>query len=177
MTGGTPSTSLPLAAEGGGQRSARRVLVLAGEEQAAPGVGQEALVTLRGPAALPDQQLVHLGGVGGPDDVGGLAGVEAQRGDRGQVGDEAPHVGGAALGAAATSAIGVNDHGLIVGWYAVSPTTTVFHGFADQGGTITTIDVPGASSTTVTGVGDRGQIVGWYVNAAGEHGFEVSPAA
>ena len=48
---------------------------------------------------------------------------------------------------------------------------------ASASGTVTTIDVPGASSTTATGVGDRGQIVGWYVNATGEHGFEVSPAA
>ena len=70
--------------------------VLAGEEQAAPGVGEEALVALRAPAALADQQLVELGGVGGPDDVGGLAGVQAQWGDGGEVGDEEAHVRGAA---------------------------------------------------------------------------------
>ena len=39
-----------------------------------PAVGEEVLVALRGPAALADQELVHLGGVGGPDDVCGLAG-------------------------------------------------------------------------------------------------------
>src|SRR6516225_4109306 len=89
---------LPLVTKGGGRRSAGRVLVLAGEEQAPPGVGEEALVLLRGPAALADQQLVGFGGVGGPDDVGGLAGVKAQRRDGGEVGDEAAHVGGAALG-------------------------------------------------------------------------------
>src|SRR6202021_2100914 len=55
-------------------------LVLVGKESAAPGVGEEALVALRGPAALADEELVHLGGVGGPDVVGGLAGVQAQRG-------------------------------------------------------------------------------------------------
>ena len=49
--------------------------VLLGQEQAVPGVGEEVLVALRGPAALADQELVHLGGVGGPDDVGGLVGV------------------------------------------------------------------------------------------------------
>src|SRR5580693_6867393 len=72
--------------------------VLAGEEQAVPGVGEEAFVALRAPAPLADQQLVELGGVGGPDDVGGVAEVQAQRGDGGEVGDEAAHVGGAALG-------------------------------------------------------------------------------
>lgn len=55
---------------GGGVRP-----VLVSEEQAVPGVGEEVLVALRGPAALADQELVHLGGVGGPDDVGGLVGV------------------------------------------------------------------------------------------------------
>jgi hypothetical protein len=54
---------------------------LIGEKQALPGVGEKALVTLRGPAALADQQLVELGGVGGPDDIGGLVGVQAQRRD------------------------------------------------------------------------------------------------
>ena len=73
-------------------------LILVGEEQAVPGVGEEALVALRGPAALAHEELVHLGGVGGPDDVGGLAGVQAQRVDGSEVGDEAAHVRGAAFG-------------------------------------------------------------------------------
>src|SRR5580658_16148 len=73
-------------------------LGLVGEEQTVPGVGEEALVALRGPAALADQQLIELGGVRGPDDVGGLVGVQAQRVDGGQVGDEAAHVRGAAFG-------------------------------------------------------------------------------
>src|ERR1022692_2672503 len=72
--------------------------VLLGEEQAAPGVGEEALVTLRAPATLAGQQLIQLDGVGGPHDVGGLLGVQAQRGDGGEVGDEAAHVRCAALG-------------------------------------------------------------------------------
>jgi hypothetical protein len=67
----------------------RRNAGLLGQEQAAPGAGEEALVTLRAPAALADQELVYLGGVGGPHDVSGLVGVQAQRGDGGQVGDEA----------------------------------------------------------------------------------------
>jgi hypothetical protein len=45
-------------------------------------------------------RLVELGGVGGPDDVGGLAGVDAQRGDGGEAGDEAAHVGVAVIGVA-----------------------------------------------------------------------------
>jgi hypothetical protein len=53
---------------------------------------------LRAPAALADQELVELGGVGDPDDVGGLVGVQAQRVGGGQVGDKAAHVRGAAFG-------------------------------------------------------------------------------
>ena len=47
-----------------------------GQEQAPPGIGEEVLVAPRAPAALADQQLVHLGGVAGPHDVGGLARVQ-----------------------------------------------------------------------------------------------------
>ena len=46
---------------------------LPGQEQALPGVGEEALVSVRRPAALADEQLMQLGGVGRPHDVGGLA--------------------------------------------------------------------------------------------------------
>ena len=48
---------------------------LVGEEEALPGVGEELFVALRGPAALADEEMVELGGVGGPDDVGGLVGI------------------------------------------------------------------------------------------------------
>jgi hypothetical protein len=44
--GGTPAV--------GGCLGSSRGLVLAGEEQAAPGVGEEAFVSLRAPASLPD---------------------------------------------------------------------------------------------------------------------------
>src|SRR5580692_7272603 len=72
--------------------------VLVGEKQTSPGVGEEALVPLRGPAALADQELVELGGVGSPDDVGGLVRVQAQRGDGGQVRNEQAHIRCAAFG-------------------------------------------------------------------------------
>src|SRR5579859_4590450 len=49
--------------------AASRTGVLVCEEQAVPGVGEEVLIASRGPPALADQQLVGLGGVGGPDDV------------------------------------------------------------------------------------------------------------
>src|SRR6266702_1605205 len=71
---------------------------LPGEEQALPAVGEELLVALRGPAALADEQLVQLGGVCGPHDVGGCAGVHSQGGDRGEVGNAPVHVRRAPLG-------------------------------------------------------------------------------
>jgi hypothetical protein len=51
---------------------------LTGEEQAAPGVGEEVLVAFGAPAPLAYQELVELGGVGRPDDVGGVGRVDAQ---------------------------------------------------------------------------------------------------
>src|SRR5580700_9261633 len=65
---------------------------LSGEEQAAPGVGEELLVTFRAPAPLAHEELVELGGVGGPDDVGGVARITAQGGDRGEVSCEQAHL-------------------------------------------------------------------------------------
>jgi hypothetical protein len=46
------------------------------------------LVALAGPAALYGEQLVELGRVGGPDDVGGLVRIYPQDRDGGQVGGE-----------------------------------------------------------------------------------------
>src|ERR1700730_114143 len=71
---------------------------LPGQEQAAPGVGEEVLVAFGAPAALAGQQLVELGGVRGPHDVGGFVEIHAQRGDRGEVGHEAAHVRRPAFG-------------------------------------------------------------------------------
>jgi hypothetical protein len=66
----------------------------------------------------------------------------------------------------------VGNDGTIVGQF--SDATGMAHGYVDQGGTFTTIDVPGASSTGVQGLNNRTNrdIVGWYVDASGAvHGF------
>jgi hypothetical protein len=57
-----------------GATDATVTLCLPRDKKAAPGVGEEVLVALQAPAALADQQLVHLGGIGGPHNVGGLVG-------------------------------------------------------------------------------------------------------
>ena len=48
------------------------------------------------------------------------------------------------------------------------------HGFLLQGGTFSSIDVPGASLTDVTWINDRGEIVGSYNEGAANHGFLLS---
>ena len=81
-----------------------------------------------------------------------------------------------------TAAIGLNDRGQIVGFYAGADGPN--HGFLlDQGrgfrreGVFTTIDHPDAGSvpgtgTAATGIDDRGRIVGFYLDAgAMGHGF------
>jgi probable HAF family extracellular repeat protein len=58
-------------------------------------------------------------------------------------------------------ASGVNDSGQIVGWYRNS---TGEHGFLDDNGSFTTIDVPDANGhfigTTAAGINDSREIVG-----------------
>jgi len=67
---------------------------------------------------------------------------------------------------AGTVAIGTNDRGAIVGFYAGG-----FHGFLDKGA-FTTIDIPGTVETTPSGINDYGHIVGEYSRFGGSaHGF------
>jgi Cu/Zn superoxide dismutase len=76
----------------------------------------------------------------------------------------------AAPGASSTMALGVNDHGEVVGTYAVgSGSSAVMHGFAwTSNGGFTTIDDPhGMGTTTINGVNDAGDLVGFYVDSVG----------
>jgi opacity protein-like surface antigen len=57
-------------------------------------------------------------------------------------------------GAAATFAVGVNDLGVVGGFYVDNSGND--HGFTDQRGAITTVDVPGAAGTVLTCVNDLG---------------------
>ena len=69
-----------------------------------------------------------------------------------------------AFGSQVTQALGVNNHGDIVGSYTIDG---IMHGFLDQGGIFSVLDVPGSSSTVINGINDLGQVVGYYGDAGG----------
>jgi len=76
----------------------------------------------------------------------------------------------AAPGAAATTALGVNDRDEVVGTYTVgSGNGAAMHGFTwtPRGGFQTVDDPHGMGTTTVNGVNNAGGLVGFYVDAAG----------
>ena len=63
---------------------------------------------------------------------------------------------------AATWASGINNSGLIVGYYQPGPVAGPFSGFLLSQGTYTTVRVPGSTSTQALGINQGGQIVGNY---------------
>jgi hypothetical protein len=70
---------------------------------------------------------------------------------------------------AGTQPGGINDAGLIVGFFEDGAGV---HGFLrDLVGNFTTIDVPGASLTRASEIDNAGRIVGDFDDAAGAHGF------
>jgi uncharacterized membrane protein len=71
------------------------------------------------------------------------------------------------LGVRWTLALGINNHGQIVGPYLDDQGQ---HGFLDDQGTFTAIDVPGGQSTIAYGINDKEQIVGYY-SQNGVHGY------
>jgi probable HAF family extracellular repeat protein len=72
--------------------------------------------------------------------------------------------------ASATTALGVNARGDIVGRY--NDHNGVTHGFLFHQGSFSTIDFPHASFTAPRAINARGDIVGRVIDAAGnEHGF------
>ncbi len=74
--------------------------------------------------------------------------------------------------AARTRAIGVNNHGTVVGRYALAG---VVHGFICQNGQYTSLDVPGAAATYPQGINDSGEVVGYMYDSNGNpHGFTYS---
>src|ERR1044072_881070 len=74
-------------------------------------------------------------------------------------------------GAVSTQASGINNHGDIVGSYALADKSN--HGFLlTSDGNFTSIDFPGAAYTLAVGIGPRGDIVGEYaitVDGSGPH--------
>jgi len=70
-------------------------------------------------------------------------------------------------------ALGINNHGLVVGSY--SDSARIVHGFLYYAGHYTTIDAPGSSLTVAHGVNDSRQIVGTCTLSDGrQHGFLLS---
>jgi hypothetical protein len=79
-------------------------------------------------------------------------------------------------GATITELLGVNDHGIAVGFYTDASGNN--HGFVfnTKTGKFTTLDDPNGSSTTLNGINDKGDIVGFYTDAAGDtHGLLATP--
>jgi uncharacterized membrane protein len=68
-------------------------------------------------------------------------------------------------GSMETQALGVNNHGVVVGEYV--DVDGGFHGFGWKRGRLTTIDGPGSSGGVVTDVNDRGHMVGAYFTRNG----------
>ena len=72
-------------------------------------------------------------------------------------------------GATQTQPMGINNSGQIVGFYWDSSFQS--HGFLDENGTFTTIDVPGNSGfTEALGINNHGDIVGQYQTAVSDSG-------
>jgi hypothetical protein len=71
-----------------------------------------------------------------------------------------------------TLPLDINEHGVIVGRYAVAGHT---HGFIrDEAGNYSTVDFPASSFTVLGAVNDSGAISGWYILPAApavRHGF------
>jgi probable HAF family extracellular repeat protein len=77
------------------------------------------------------------------------------------------------LGATRTEALGINDAGDIVGYYA--GTDHVQHGFLFSDGTFTTIDTLFAEAQSAWDINNAGQIVGGYAGIDGKaHGYVYS---
>lgn len=73
--------------------------------------------------------------------------------------------------ASATAALGINNHGVVVGSFNDGASN---HGFTWQGGAFSApIDYPGTgvTDTYVTAINDAGNLAGYYKDATGEHGF------
>jgi uncharacterized membrane protein len=77
-------------------------------------------------------------------------------------------------GANQTANRGINDGGVIVGWYSISGCLGC--GFALKNGKYLSFTYPGASATYATGINASGQIIGQYTfDFQSYHGFITSP--
>lgn len=76
-------------------------------------------------------------------------------------------------GSTMTEALGINDSGIIVGWYATVPG---YSGYALMHRKYISLNYPGAIYTFASGINNSGQIVGSYtLDQQTYHGFVTSP--
>jgi hypothetical protein len=76
-------------------------------------------------------------------------------------------------GTEGTSALSLNDRGVIVGYFIVGGKR---HGFIRRGSDWVSFDVPGAEQTWVSDINDRGELAGVYRDVHGvTHGFLATP--
>lgn len=81
-------------------------------------------------------------------------------------------------GAMMTEALGVNDSGIIAGWYEACSPGCAVHAFVLKGTTYMSFDYPGAVATFADGINVSGQIVGSYtLDGQTFHGFVTDPLA
>jgi probable HAF family extracellular repeat protein len=73
-----------------------------------------------------------------------------------------------------TRANDINNRGQIVGEYLDNAVSNQQHGFLNDRGVFSSIDVPNALITSASGINDKGMIVGYYEDTAGLHGFVLS---
>lgn len=79
-------------------------------------------------------------------------------------------------GAPGTVLEGINDRGVIVGFYFDASRAGVTHGLILDRHGLSNFDVPGSTSTEISGINNRGDFVGNYVDSAGNvHGFLATP--
>ena len=70
-----------------------------------------------------------------------------------------------------TSANGINNEGVVTGYY-YSDSAGDFSGFIWNNGAFTTLDFPGAVSTGITSINDLGDLTGFYIDSNGNfNGF------
>src|SRR5205823_6873 len=79
-------------------------------------------------------------------------------------------------GATATEVWGVNDQGIVVGWYQQGSPPYDFYAFALKNGKYISFNYPGTRGTFASGISASGQIVGEYTfDFSTYHGFVTSP--
>lgn len=78
-------------------------------------------------------------------------------------------------GAVDTSAQGINDMSVVVGFYVNNPHNVNPTGFKLESGKFSAISYPNANATEAFGINNNGDVVGWYAIGSGNPaGFELS---